>query len=323
MDGFTWLTIAISTCMYFGFLFALKKLGKKVLAITWIPWRAIYLAIIWAINDDSHTRDESVQAAYASVFYAVCFIISVHYTFPFFVKENMTVKNGCGTLYAWLLSLLVLGGTFTLTYFSLETNDPNWALGMGSLGLILNACHLYFFHHRTAAHEYLDPKHITYTSIGLCTATAFVVLTLIAFLSDFGLHKLSGILYNFPLMIILTVGSLGCKHVETKFKNLYDFIYILLHNVFVGNVFLGWYWYFIHLGWSDAVNIIIASVVTLSIALVMYLYVFRIGLEGKGGQDFQKMSTDQTTVASASAPYRSSRNFTSYRHRPQNTFVRF
>ena len=41
-----------------------------------------------------HTRDESVQAAYASVFYAVCFIISVHYTFPFFVKENMTVSAG-------------------------------------------------------------------------------------------------------------------------------------------------------------------------------------------------------------------------------------
>ena len=67
---------------------------------------------------------------------------------------------------------------------------------------------------------------------------------------------------------------------------------------------------------------IVASVVTLSIALVMYLYVFRIGLEGKGGQDLQKMSTDQTSINSASAPYRSSRNFTSYRHRPQNTFVR-
>ena len=176
MDGFTWLTIAISTCMYFGFLFALKKSRKKVLAITWIPWRAIYLAIIWAINDDCTLETNLYKLP--MLLYSMRYVLSYLYIirFLFLSRRIWLLRNGCGTLYAWLLSLLVLGGTFTLTYFSLETDDPNWALGIGSLGLILNACHLYFFHHHTAAHEYLDPKHITYTSIGLCTATAFVGL---------------------------------------------------------------------------------------------------------------------------------------------------
>ena len=126
MDVFTWLTIAVGSALYFGFLWALKKVGKKIIALTWVPWRAIYLTIIWAINDDSTTRNESVQAAYGSVFYVVCFLISIHYTFPFFAKEN----NGyCATSLAWLISTFVFGVAFVLTWFALSTGDPNWALG--------------------------------------------------------------------------------------------------------------------------------------------------------------------------------------------------
>lgn len=321
MDVFTWLTIGIGSGLYFLFLWALKKLGKKIIALTWIPWRAIYLTIIWAINDDSKTRNESVQAAYGSIFYVVCFLISIHYTFPFFAKEN----NGyCATSLAWLISTVIFGAAFTLTWFALTTDDPNWALGIGSIGLILNALHLYFFHHPTQPHQLLDPKHITWLSIVFCTLTAFAVLLTIALLSDFGLHKLSGILYNFPLLAIVTVASLGCKDIKHKMHSLYDFIYILLHNVFIGNVFLGWYWYFTTLpSWSAVVNIMVSAGITLAIAAIMFLYVFRIGLKTNSRQDTQKSSSKQSTTLTTSMPYGRVRDLSSYRYRPQDTIVRF
>ena len=321
MDVFTWLTIAVGSALYFGFLWALKKVGKKIIALTWVPWRAIYLTIIWAINDDSNTRNESVQAAYGSVFYVVCFLIGIHYTFPFFAKEN----NGyCATSLAWLISTCVFGLAFVLTWFALSTNDPNWALGIGSIGLILNALHLYFFHHPTQAHELLDPKHITWVSIVFCTLTAFAVLLTIALLSDFGLHKLSGILYNFPLLVIVTVASLGCKDIKNKLHSLYDFIYILLHNVFIGNVFLGWYWYFTTLpSWSAVTNILVSGAIALVITAIMFLFVFRIGLKTKSRQHTQKTSSNQTTGFGTSMPYRAIRNMPSDRYRPENTIVRF
>lgn len=321
MDIFTWVTIIVGALSYFGFLWALKVVGKKIIALTWIPWRAIYLSIIWAINDDSTTRTESIEAAFASTFYAVVFLISVHYTFPFFLKES---NNTCaGTITAWIVSIIILALAFTLTWFALTTSDPNWSLGIGAIGLILNSLHLYFFHHPTTPHEVLDPKKITWVSILVSTITAFVVLFTIGLLSNSGLHTLSGILYNFPLLVIVTVASLGCKDLNGKMSALYDFIYILLHTVFIGNVFLGWYWYFTMTPWSDVVNIVFSSTLALLISGIMYLYVFRIGLEAKSGEDVQKMSTDKPATFAASAPYRMVRHFSPNRHRPQDTTFRF
>lgn len=206
-----WISVVISVVLLNVMLFIINRSGPKAIIATWVPVRAIIIAVSMLHSDN---LNQWLEITWASSIIPVSFLAVFHFALRYLSHHGGLPRFSCAVkqwAVCWILAISVLALTIFLCFYTYNT----YALfSIGILAAYLNTVNV------IDAPEHLHKTKMSFTLNYIVAVNAMVVGVLIAIniLIEHEQVAAAGIGGSLPLLAITLLAGSTCSPSEQTLK---------------------------------------------------------------------------------------------------------